>query len=140
MVNLNYFIESLPNIESNNELREPQILAYQAIAEHFVRDKSQEHAIVVLPTGVGKTGLMGISPFGISFGRVLIITPQLVIKDAVLDSLDPEHPQNFWITRGVFHNFKDLPSVIEYDGKTSDWELKEANLVYTQHSQIAGTS
>lgn len=128
-MNLNYFIESLPNIESNHELREPQVLAYQAITDHFVHKKAKEHAVVVLPTGVGKTGLMGIAPFGLSFGRVLIVTPQLVIKDAVLDSLDPEHPQNFWLARGVFNKFDDLPSVIEYDAKTGDWELNQANIV-----------
>ncbi|MDF2927688.1 MAG: type restriction endonuclease subunit [Paenibacillaceae bacterium] len=72
---------------------------------------------------------MGIIPFGISFGRVLIVTPQLVIKDAVLDSLDPEHPQNFWLSRNVFNKYGDLPSVIEYESKTNDWELKEANIV-----------
>ncbi|AFH60596.1 DEAD/DEAH box helicase [Paenibacillus caseinilyticus] len=128
-MNHNYFIESMPNIDSNSELREPQILAYQAIQEHFVQNKSDEHAVVVLPTGVGKTGLMGIAPFGISFGRVLIVTPQLVIKDAVLDSLDPDHPQNFWLTRGVFSKYEELPAVIEYDSKTSEWELNQADIV-----------
>jgi superfamily II DNA or RNA helicase len=128
-MNLNYFIESIPNIESNDDLREPQIAAYQAVHDHFVRDRGTEHAIIMLPTGVGKTGLMGIIPFGISFGRVLIVTPQLVIKDAVLDSLDPEHPKNFWLTRNIFKKFNELPSVIEYDSKTSDWELKESNIV-----------
>jgi superfamily II DNA or RNA helicase len=129
VINLNYFLESIPNIEANTDLREPQIAAYQAVFDHFVRQRNSEHAIVVLPTGVGKTGLMGIIPFGISFGRVLIVTPQLVIKDAVLDSLDPEHPQNFWLSRNVFNKYGDLPSVIEYESKTNDWELKEANIV-----------
>lgn len=137
-LNLNYFIESIPNIQSNNELREPQILAYQAVQEHFVHDKSNEHALVVLPTGVGKTGLMGILPFGISFGRVLIVTPQLVIKDAVLDSLDPEHPGNFWLARKVFSKVDELPSVIEYDSKTSDWELSVSNIVILNIHKLQG--
>ncbi|WP_025716417.1 DEAD/DEAH box helicase [Paenibacillus sp. 1-18] len=128
-MNLNYFIESMPNIESNSGLREPQVDAYRAVYNHFVTDKKKEHSIIVLPTGVGKTGLMGILPFGISFGRVLIVTPQLVIKDAVLDSLDPEHPRNFWLARNIFEKYEELPSVIEYDRKTSDWELQEANIV-----------
>ncbi|WP_231887945.1 DEAD/DEAH box helicase [Paenibacillus glucanolyticus] len=119
----------MPNIDSNQSLREPQVDAYRAVYKHFVNDKKKEHSIIVLPTGVGKTGLMGILPFGISFGRVLIVTPQLVIKDAVLDSLDPEHPRNFWLARNIFEKYEDLPSVIEYDRKTSDWELQEANIV-----------
>jgi superfamily II DNA or RNA helicase len=125
----NYFLESIPNIETNVGLRLPQIEAYKAVYDHFIINGKSEHAIIVLPTGVGKTGLMGIVPFGVSLGRVLIVTPQLVIKDAVLDSLDPEHPRNFWIARKVFGRFDELPSVIEYHNKTNDWELNEANIV-----------
>ncbi|WP_348621058.1 DEAD/DEAH box helicase [Paenibacillus polymyxa] len=128
-MNQNYFLESIPNIESNENLREPQIEAYKAVYDHLTVKNNPEHAIVVLPTGVGKTGVMGLIPYGNSLGRVLIITPQLVIKDAVLDSLDPEHPKNFWMARNIFDKFNDLPSVIEYDSTTSKWALDEANIV-----------
>ena len=128
-MNQNYFLESIPNIESNENLREPQIEAYKAVYDHLTVQNNPEHAIVVLPTGVGKTGVMGLIPYGNSLGRVLIITPQLVIKDAVLDSLDPEHPKNFWMARNIFNKFNDLPSVIEYDSTTSKWALDEANIV-----------
>ncbi|GIP33502.1 DEAD/DEAH box helicase [Paenibacillus sp. J2TS4] len=128
-MNQNYFLESIPNIESNDGLREPQIEAYKAVYDHLTVQNSREHAIVVLPTGVGKTGVMGLIPYGNSLGRVLIITPQLVIKDAVLDSLDPEHPKNFWMARNIFSKFNDLPAVIEYDSATSKWALDEANIV-----------
>lgn len=128
-MNQNYFLESIPNIESNDGLREPQIEAYKAVYDHLTVQNSREHAIVVLPTGVGKTGVMGLIPYGNSLGRVLIITPQLVIKDAVLDSLDPEHPKNFWMARNIFSKFNDLPAVIEYDSTTSNWALDEANIV-----------
>ncbi|WP_342476479.1 DEAD/DEAH box helicase family protein [Paenibacillus sp. FSL H7-0350] len=128
-MNPNYFLESIPNIESNDNLREPQIEAYKAVYDHLTVQNNPEHAIVVLPTGVGKTGVMGLIPYGNSLGRVLIITPQLVIKDAVLDSLDPEHPKNFWMARNIFSKFNDLPSVIEYDSTTSKWALDEANIV-----------
>ncbi|MNO25522.1 Type III restriction enzyme, res subunit [compost metagenome] len=128
-MNQNYFLESLPNIESNEGLREPQIEAFKAVYDHFTMQHNPEHAIVVLPTGVGKTGVMGMIPYGNSLGRVLIITPQLVIKDAVLDSLDPEHPRNFWMARNIFNKFSELPAVIEYESSTSKWALDEANIV-----------
>ncbi|MED4954458.1 DEAD/DEAH box helicase family protein [Paenibacillus macerans] len=128
-MNNNYFIESIPNIESNDNLREPQLDAYKAVYDHFTIQGNKEHAIIVLPTGVGKTGVMGLIPFGNALGRVLIITPQLVIKDAVLDSLDPEHPKNFWILRNIFNKFNDLPAVIEYSSETPKWALDEANIV-----------
>ncbi len=128
--NPNYFLTSIPKIEDNYELREPQKLAYGGVKDHFIRKGKTTHAIVVLPTGVGKTGLMGILPYGVSAGRVLIITPQLVIKDDVIDSLDPDCPNNFWITRGVFDRINDLPCLIEYEGRSTrkEW-LYAANIV-----------
>ena len=50
---------------------------------------------MVLPTGVGKTGVMALLPYGISKGRVLIIAPQIVIKETVIDALNPILPNNF---------------------------------------------
>ena len=100
--NEHYFEMANPNIYENEELREPQIQGYFKIYEHFVVKNKQTHAIVVLPTGVGKTGLMGILPFHICRGRALIITPQLTIKDTVVDSLDPENPESFWFKRKIF--------------------------------------
>lgn len=128
--NLKYFLSVKPNIFENEELREPQRIAYQKVAVHFLKDNKKTDAIVILPTGVGKTGLMGLLPYGISSGRVLIITPQLVIKDSVIGSLDPEYPQNFWLNQKVFDRKEDLPCLIEYEGKdTKDEFLKAANIV-----------
>ena len=63
--NEHYFEMANPNIYENEELREPQIQGYFKVYDHFVVKNKQTHAIVVLPTGVGKTGLMGILPFHI---------------------------------------------------------------------------
>lgn len=128
--NHDYFLTSNPNIDDNKELREPQLNAYYEIMEHFIIKKKQSHAILVLPTGVGKTGLMGILPFGICKGRVLIITPQLTIKDTVIDSLDPEYHDNFWIKRKVLNSPGLLPSLVEYEGSVTKKEvLDSANIV-----------
>lgn len=126
----NYFLNSQPNIFDNDELRKPQIEGYFHVYEHFVKNNNNSHAIEIIPTGVGKTGLMGLFPYGISEGRVLIITPKLVIKDEVLDSLDPSHYENFWLKRNVFDHNDNLPVVIEYNGdNTPDDVLESANIV-----------
>lgn len=91
--------------------------------------KSKEHALVTLPTGTGKTGLMGIAPFKISEGRVLIITPQTVIRDSVLGSLDPLHPKNFWMFSKVFDEVYHLPSLIEYDKSLTDEIIQQSDIV-----------
>jgi len=125
----NYFMLSDPEIVDNDELREPQVLAYLDAYKHFVEDKSTRDAVIVLPTGAGKTGVMALVPYGISTGRVLIITPQLVIKDHVVESLDPSVPSNFWLERKVFSSYEQLPIVTEFDNNTLLHELENSNIV-----------
>lgn len=124
-----YFDTSNPNIYENTELREPQIQGYFRVYDHFVVKNKQTHAIVVLPTGVGKTGLMGLLPFHICKGRALIITPQLTIKDAVVDSLDPENPESFWYKRKIFSSINEMPVLVEYAGGIKREILDSANIV-----------
>lgn len=49
-------------------LRQEQIDSYVKICEHFLMNKSKEHAIAILPTGSGKTGVMAIAiaPIGVA--------------------------------------------------------------------------
>lgn len=125
-----YFETTDPHIYGNNELREPQIQGYYKVYEHFVvRNKKNTHAIVVLPTGVGKTGLMGLLPFHICEGRALIITPQLTIKDAVVDSLDPENPESFWYKRKIFDRVDEMPALVEFSSGMKREILDAANIV-----------
>ncbi|WFD09740.1 DEAD/DEAH box helicase [Tepidibacter hydrothermalis] len=128
--NHNYFMASLPNIQSNENLRIPQIEAYIKIKNYFESDYSNRSSLVVLPTGVGKTGLMGLVPYHMCKGRVLIITPWTAIKDSVIDSLNPDYHDNFWLKRGIFKTKSQLPNLIEYSGKETPYEvLSAANIV-----------
>jgi len=128
--NKNYFLEAKPSILGNDNIREPQVVGYARTYEHFVqKGKKSTHAIIVIPTGVGKTGLIALLPFHISHGRVLIITPQLTIKDTIMDGLDTSKPENFWIKRRVFDKTNQLPSLVEYDTDTHREVLDAANIV-----------
>jgi DNA repair protein RadD len=90
-----FFIETEANIEDNVNLREPQREAYQRAYDFF--SSGQQKAIVQLPVGCGKSGLASILPFGIAKGRVLIITPNLTIKDELEKTLDITNRQKcFW--------------------------------------------
>ena len=81
------FFDAAPaRIVDNDYLREPQIGGYRAVLDHF--HGSAEHAILQIPVGCGKTGLMSVLPFGLAAGRVLIIAPNLVIRRGVARSLD----------------------------------------------------
>ncbi|MBP2027453.1 superfamily II DNA or RNA helicase [Acetoanaerobium pronyense] len=126
----NYFKHSKPNILGNEKLRYPQVEAYIELKEYFNSEYDNRNALVVLPTGVGKTGFMAIAPFGISGGRVLIVTPYTTIKNTVIDALNPDFYNNFWLKRNVFSSKKFLPNIIEYNGQDTPMEvLSKANIV-----------
>lgn len=127
--NEHYFETSNPNIYSNEELRDPQIQAYYKVYDYFTIKNKHTHAIVVLPTGVGKTGLMGLLPFHICKSRALIITPQLTIKDTVIDSLDPDNPESFWYKRKIFRSPQETPVLVEYNSGIHQEILDAANIV-----------
>lgn len=130
-LNVNYFLETKTNIIQNDNLREPQIEAYVEVYDHFVsKKKTKQHAIVVLPTGSGKTGLISILPYNISKGRVLVIAPQLTILDTLEKGLDSGSSQNFWTDAEVIKNPNNLPTVVKYEGKDTRKEhLEQADIV-----------
>jgi len=88
------------NIEENLHLREPQIEAYRSLYDYF--STGNKKAIVQIPVGCGKSGLAAIIPFGISQGRVLVISPNLTIKEGLFETFDITNRQKcFWRKRGV---------------------------------------
>jgi DNA repair protein RadD len=88
------------NIESNMTLRDPQREAYVRVAEFFRADKNK--AIVQIPVGCGKSGLASILPLGLANGRVLIIAPNLQIKNVLYEAMDiTNRPKCFWRKAGV---------------------------------------
>jgi superfamily II DNA or RNA helicase len=95
-----FFRETKTSIWQNASLREPQINGYFAIRDHFAR--SHAPCYVQLPVGCGKTGLMGLTPFGIAKGRVLIIAPNLTIRETIRRELNVSNPNCFYSKRGVF--------------------------------------
>lgn len=95
-----FFLETPANIEENLLLREPQVEAYQAIYLFF--KQGGQTAIIQIPVGCGKSGIAAIAPFGIAKGRVLVVAPNLTIKDGLFESLDVTNRQKcFWRKRQI---------------------------------------
>jgi len=59
-------------------LRRGQRGALHALGAHFSLDQGQP-AIVVMPTGSGKTGVLMLAPFLLGAIRVLVITPSRLV-------------------------------------------------------------
>jgi DNA repair protein RadD len=76
-----YFLSLDYKIEDNDALRDPQKEGYLKTYEFFREGKNK--AILQVPVGCGKSGLASILPFGIATGRVLVIAPNLTIRDGL---------------------------------------------------------
>lgn len=116
-----FFLSADAELEDNEYLRDPQREGYKAAADYFsARGKK---AILQLPVGCGKTGLIAILPFGISHGRVLVISPNLTVRHELERALDITNKRAcFWrkcrvLSRG---SMSAGPFVAVLDGKDAN--------------------
>lgn len=133
-----YFMETIPFIEGNKKLRSPQIQAYLRIKEYFSSNPSGE-ALVVLPTGTGKSTLIAIAPYGTTKGRVLVITPGLVTKKSVIDNLLLSK-NNTWVDYDIFLDPEHIPVGTEYDKNMLQKSLLDSNFVITNVHKLASST
>ncbi|MGG4498439.1 DEAD/DEAH box helicase [Brevibacillus reuszeri] len=129
-----YFMETPCFIEGNSKLRKPQIEAYLKIQSHF-KASPHEEALVVLPTGTGKSGLIAIAPFSVCAGRVLIITPGHVTKKSIAKTIEALD-DNFWINTNILFDIQDNPVLIPFENDVLDSELNNANIIYTNVQRL----
>lgn len=132
---MGYFREIEPNIVNNKRLREPQSEAYLKIKEYFDKKGNDGEALAILPTGSGKSGLIAVAPFGVSDGRVLVITPGLVTKQSVLKTLHPLE-DNFWYKYDVVFSLEDMPVVVEYEPNVLMTSLEKADFVISNVQRL----
>jgi DNA repair protein RadD len=130
------FQETKTSIWQNPSLREPQIEGYFAIRDHF--KNSDKPCYVQLPVGCGKTGLMGVTPFGIAIGRVLIIAPNLVIRENIRRELNVSDPNCFYAKRGVFTPTNG-PFLSELKTGANIHDCDAAHIVVANIQQFKGT-
>ncbi|WP_395356466.1 DEAD/DEAH box helicase [Vibrio sp. D3] len=134
---MSYFMTTPVNIEANQKLRNPQIEAYIKIQDYF-QDSPSGEALVVLPTGTGKSGLISIAPFGICKGRVLIITPGLVTKQSIQKTQEVLD-DNFWVNYDVIFNPSHLPVISEYRSQLSDEHLRASHIIYSNIQKLTSS-
>ena len=131
------FRRTVANIRDNPLLRIPQREAYIAANRHFLQ--SNEHAIIQLPVGCGKTGTMAILPFGLAAGRTLVIAPNLEIRDTVAESLDYSSPKSFYRKAEVLYNGAG-PVAAVLDGQANLSDADTSDFVITNIQQLAGST
>ena len=129
-------------IDENIELRDPQREAHAATLEHF--GSSGEAAILQLPVGCGKSGLIALLPLGLAHGRVLVISPNITIRDSLYSDLNiTDRRSCFWRKRSVLSPETMLagPHVAVLDGKDANiYDCNKSHIVLTNIQQLASSA
>jgi superfamily II DNA or RNA helicase len=138
--NIGQLFQTVPaNIEANDLLREPQKEAHRHARRHFA--ESSDPAILQIPVGGGKTGVMATLPFGIAKGRVLIITPNLTILKGVAAALDITTPNCFWRARKVLKAYTTGPYRTILNGRNANiHDCIRSHFVVTNIQQLASSA
>lgn len=133
------FQTAIANIEANDLLREPQKDAHRAVREHF--EQGSTPAILQIPVGCGKTGIMATLPFGIADGRVLVVTPNLTIRKGVASALDIASRECFWAKTRVLDDFQYGPYFAVLDSSDANiHDCTESHFVVTNIQQLASSA
>lgn len=109
-------------------LRKSQIGALHAISAHFTLH--ERPAVVVLPTGAGKTAVLMLTPYMLRAWRVLVITQSQFVRDQVTQ--DYKALRTLKLARALPD---DLPPPVVFENKrsirsTEEWEsLRQYDVV-----------
>jgi len=134
-----YFQTTDARIVGNDQLRAPQEEGYIALRDYFDdRGASPLPAMVVLPTGCGKSGLIACAPFGIAEGRVLVVAPNLTIKDGLAEGTF-SGTDNFYHFCDVLPSDARLPRVVALErGRVNEEDCRRADVIVTNVQQMQG--
>jgi len=126
----NYARINLPIAEKNRKgLRNAQIGAIHAIGSHFSVHKDTP-AIVIMPTGSGKTAVLVLAAYLLRAKRVLVLSSSVLVRGQISDEFEKLRTLKYC---NVFHKSLDLPKVKEVKStikSQGDWKsLKKYDVV-----------
>ncbi|WP_336766926.1 DEAD/DEAH box helicase [Pantoea ananatis] len=137
----NAFASKTVNIKGNDNIRAPQIEAYQALESHYEdENENQKEVGIILPVGCGKSGCIAITPFAFKSKRTLVISPGLHISSQLLKDFDPSNQTMFYRKCKIIsdNNYPEPVEIRGEEGNLSD--LQEAEVVITNIQQLQGGS
>lgn len=139
-----FFYYSNAHIIGNYHLREPQEEAYIALKRYF-RRPHKSPAMIEIPTGCGKSGIICIAPFGIAKGRVLVVAPNLTVRDTILQAFAGykgtpfQNSKNFYLKCHVLKEPTALPKVVVLErNRTNLEDCLRADVVIANIQQLVG--
>lgn len=102
--------------KSSPGLRNAQIGAIHAISSFFTIHKNKA-AIIVMPTGSGKTAVLMMAPYVLESSKVLIVTPSIMVRGQITED---------------FHNLKTLCNATAFNENVKKPTIYELMHTYSQ--------
>ena len=110
--------------------RNSQLGASAALISHATN--ANDEAVIVLPTGTGKTAVLQVTPYLWQARRTLVITPSKLVREQIADGF---RELGLLKSLGILPNGLGCPSVHVVDGHLrtlADWNaLKKSDVVVT---------
>lgn len=132
---MSYFLTNYNRInypianETTKGLRNAQIGAIHAIGSHFTLYKD-EPAIIIMPTGSGKTAVLNLAAYLLRANRVLVISSSVMVRGQIVEEFSQLKTLKL---SNVFHADLPVPKVKEIKSpikSLEEWEaLKEFDVV-----------
>lgn len=114
--------------EKSRGLRTAQLGAIHAISSFFTINK-KDAAIVIMPTGAGKTAVLMLVPYLIRKKRVLVVTPSKMVRGQILEDFSELRTL---CVANVFNSSMKKPKVFELDHLYKEEyqkELEQADVI-----------
>lgn len=124
---MHYFINNYKKLKYTKDckksrgLRNAQIGAIHAISSFFTLNKSKT-AVVVMPTGSGKTAVLMMTPYVLLKEKVLIVTPSKMVRGQICEDFSF---LNTLCKANVFQKSMAKPKVYEMEHKYTEENLEE---------------
>lgn len=87
---MSYFLKNYSNVtypidtDETPGLRNAQLGAIYAIGSYFTLN-DQRAAILVMPTGSGKTAVLMLAPYILQKKKILVVTPSAMVRGQIAD-------------------------------------------------------
>lgn len=123
---------------NTSEFRVPQREGYEAALKHFSKEDADNHVLMQIPTGVGKTALMSVLPFGISKKKTLILTPNLHLSEQVEKALDITEPSSIYEKLKILENLDELELyVLRLEKLASAVDITDNQIIVSNFQQLS---
>ena len=137
---MSYFADHYPEFSwplGDPGFRDAQMAAIQSVAGHFFT--SEEPAIVVMPTGAGKTIVATALAFALRAKRVLVLTPSRLVREQIAEKFSTLVDLQAIGALPIMIAKPTVKTIAQRIQHAADWEqMRDADVVVATVSSVSG--